>query len=61
MSSWLDLVVEGKESSPTLVDIPPWYPNLQQLVLQGCTTDSTPTELVKVHIEGIDSDRLEST
>lgn len=58
MSSWLDLVVEGKEASSTVVDIPPWYPNLQQLVLQGCVTDSTPTDLVKVHIEGIDSEAL---
>lgn len=57
MSSWLDLVVEGKEASSTVVDIPPWYPNLQQLVLQGCTT-ATGTDLVKVHIEGIDSEAL---
>ena len=80
MSSWLDLVVEGKEASSTLVDIPPWYPNLQQLVLQGCVTASplkvteppeedgvipypydvtaAPMDLVKVHIEGIDSEAL---
>jgi len=58
MSSWLDLVVEGKEASSTVVDIPPWYPNLQQLVLQGCVTAAAPMDLVKVHIEGIDSEAL---
>ena len=65
MSSWLDLVLQVGEGNverrgllSSKVDIPPWYPNIQQVVLQGCITESTVEGLVSVHIQGIEAETL---